>query len=138
VLAHGKRHAIVQESAPLQEREEEVEELELSSRPLSQTELHDACRAWSGEEDGFRELLGAYLGLPTVRQSELAQTLGVAEASVTRWLSGTSRPHPAFQEVVVARIAHATARQGASADGVVTALPTKAAKRRPRKRSASA
>jgi hypothetical protein len=112
--------------------------LELSSRPLSQTELHDACRAWSGGEDGFRALLGAYLGLGGVQPSELAQSLGVAEASVARWLNGSSRPHPAFQEVVVARIGQATALKGTATNGVVTVLQTKTAKRRSRKRTASA
>src|SRR4249920_2160222 len=70
----------------------------------SKADLRHACKTWSGSEDLFRQILIAYLTQWGAYQRDLARELGMAESTIARWVSGASRPHPAFQAVVIARI----------------------------------
>lgn len=81
----------------------------------SKSDLRHACKTWSGSEDLFRQILIAYLAQWGAYQRDLARELGMAESTIARWVSGASRPHPAFQAVVIARIgkkAEASAKPG--------------------------
>lgn len=70
----------------------------------SKSGLRHACKTWSGSEDLFRKILIAYLAQWGAYQRDLAREFGMAESTIARWVSGASRPHPAFQAVVIARI----------------------------------
>ncbi len=71
----------------------------------SVNELREACRAWAGDNATFRQILASYLSVSGKYQRDVARDLGMAESSIGRWLSGVSRPHPLFEELVIARIA---------------------------------
>jgi transcriptional regulator with XRE-family HTH domain len=72
------------------------------------TDLKELCSRWDHSSEAFSEIVAATVKTLGLYQRELAVQFHVAESTVSRWSSGTARPHPRFQEMIVAAIKRRT------------------------------
>jgi ribosome-binding protein aMBF1 (putative translation factor) len=72
--------------------------------PLDRAELTVACSTWDGSGTAFADIVRGALACVGLDQHELATLFQVADSTVSRWASGTARPHPRLQKRVIAAI----------------------------------
>jgi DNA-binding transcriptional regulator YiaG len=65
-------------------------------------ELKELCARWNKSPEGFTQIVRSAIGM--LYQRELAAEFEVAVSTVSRWASGTARPHTRIQKLIVAEI----------------------------------
>jgi transcriptional regulator with XRE-family HTH domain len=68
------------------------------------SDLKEMCSRWDGSSEAFAEIVSATIKTLGVYQRDLAAEFEVAVSTVSRWASGTARPHPRFQKLIVTAI----------------------------------
>jgi transcriptional regulator with XRE-family HTH domain len=68
------------------------------------SDLNDLCSRWDRSSEAFSEIVATTVKTLGLYQRDLAVEFHVAESTVSRWSSGAARPHPRFQEMIVAAI----------------------------------
>ncbi len=71
---------------------------------MEMSDLKELCSHWDRSSEAFAEIVAATVKTLGLYQRELAAEFQVAESTVSRWSSGTARPHPRFQEMIVTAI----------------------------------
>jgi transcriptional regulator with XRE-family HTH domain len=66
--------------------------------------LKELCSQWDHSGEAFSKIVATTVKTLGLYQRELAAEFQVAESTVSRWSSGTARPHPQFQVMVVSAI----------------------------------
>ena len=74
------------------------------AKAKTMTELANTCATWVAGDDAFAEIVAAYLDLSGVPQRTIADEFEAAISTVSRWASGTARPHPKMQKLIVSWI----------------------------------
>jgi transcriptional regulator with XRE-family HTH domain len=68
------------------------------------SDLKDLCSQWDRSSEAFSKIVATTVKTLGLYQRELAAEFQVAESTVSRWSSGTARPHAQFQVMVVTAI----------------------------------
>ena len=80
------------------------------AKATTMSELNDICKSWAGDDQGFAEIVSAYLSITGTDQRVLADEFEAAISTISRWANGVARPRPRTQRDVVAWIGKRAAK----------------------------